>query len=64
MPFRNTFRDKIKCFINAAQTQKAISQRHAELDDTKRRDSSTIDTHLQTKAIYCLVIFRRGKSVL
>lgn len=51
-------------FYKCSSDSKAISQRHAELDDTKRRDSSTIDTHLQTKAIYCLVIFRRGKSVL
>lgn len=64
MPFRNTFMDKIKCLVNAAQTHKAISQRHAELGDRERSDSSTIDTHLHTKAIYCLVMFRRGKSAL
>lgn len=64
MPFRNTFRDKIKRFVSATQTQKAISQRHAELDDTVRSDSSTIDTHLQTKTIYCLVIFNGGRSAL
>ncbi len=64
MPFRNPFRDKITHFVSAAQTQKAISQRHAELDDTERSDSSTIDTHLGTKTVYCLVIFSRGKSAV
>lgn len=62
MPFRNTFGDKTKCLVHAAQTRKAISQRRAELDDTKGSDASTTDTHLQTKAIYCLVIFSRDKS--
>lgn len=64
MPFRNTFRSKIKCLVSVAVTQKAISQRHAELDDTEWSDSSTIDTHLQAKAIYCLVIFSRSKYAL
>lgn len=64
MPFRNTFKGKIKCLVSVAVTQKAISQRHAELDDTEWSDSSTIDTHLEAKAIYCLVIFSRSKYAL
>lgn len=51
MPFRSTFQYKIKCSVNATQTQRAISQKHAESDDTERSDLSTIDTHLQTKPL-------------
>lgn len=57
-------RYKKKCSVNAAQAHKAISQRHSELDDTERSDSSTIDAHLQTKALCCVVTFSRGKSAL
>lgn len=59
-PFRNTFKEKIKCCVNVTLTQKAISQRQAELDDTETSDSSTIDSHPESKPfLYSIDIQRR-----
>lgn len=52
MPFRHTFRDKIKSLVSVALTQK---QFHKGMQSwmTPRGviHDSTIDTHLQAKAI-------------